>query len=143
MTSSQCLLKGFLWASLATGPMFLIVTAASDVYLRLPAPISVSVNEVVGLLLLLPFASIIGALIAFVPSIICTTIMMWAGARLPWTRAPAIWVLVGATIGVLLGLTQDLPAVGVVAGLAAASATAALICRLHVGWDDPPLSSEW
>jgi hypothetical protein len=90
-------------ASLAAGPIFLTAVPLVDLYRRLPKPIEIDGSDILTLVQLMPLGALIGALIAFVPSMLGTLIMAQWSRRSWLARTPPAWIVVGGASGGGLG----------------------------------------
>ena len=90
---------GVVVASMACGPIFMLVAAVVSLYLQMPDPIPVSS---VGLLsfaiLLLPMAGL-GLIVSIFPNLIAATAMYALASHWEPARAPLAWAVLVALIG--------------------------------------------
>lgn len=117
-------------AAAAAGPLFLTILAAITLYGRLPQPIVISLGDLAGFALALPFAAIFGFLIAYLPNVAGTKLMAAISDNSETAREPWIWMCAGGGLitAVILGLDGRLEA-PVELSLILTSALCARICR--------------
>ncbi len=121
---------GIVAAAMLAGPIFLLWIAAMLYYGQLPnaVPVSFDWNDVSGLALLGLLAALVGFVLAIVPVLLGSAVMVWAGTRLPALRAGPAWTTAGAAAPLALGLALAWPDALTLA-LTATGATCAAICR--------------
>jgi len=123
-------------AAATSGPFFMIVLAASTLYLELPRPILIEAGSAFGFVLAIPVSAGVSALVATLPCLLATKLLAAAGRAWPPARDTAAWLLVGAGLGSLLAAA--LPAEefgGASFAWIATSIWAAWMCRRGVEWD--------
>ena len=115
-------------ASLAAGPAFVTVSAAAQLYLKLPQPIVVEPTSLLTFPLLWFASAVVGAILAFVPNLVGTLVMDRLARAFAPAAAPEAWALAGAaSAGIPLWLLHGEPEW--VFPFAATGAVCALICR--------------
>ncbi|HST37278.1 MAG TPA: hypothetical protein VLK25_11695 [Allosphingosinicella sp.] len=124
-------------ASLVAGPVFVLSYAASLVYARLPHPIVVDPETLLGLATILLPATIVGFMIGYCVNIVGALIMAALSNHIRLVREPPAWVAAGAAIGgsiafLLDGYGRDGPAFALIA----TSAICAGLCRRGFDWVD-------
>jgi hypothetical protein len=121
-------------ASLAAGPIFLTSSSLVDLYLRVPAPIEIDGSVISAFLLFMLPATLIGALLAFVPNMLGTLVMVLWSRRSWLARTPPAWMLVGAASGggLACALTDGGPDLVPTAAMFLTGGLCAALCRLFV-----------
>ena len=115
-------------SAVMAGPVFVASSALAFLYLRLPQPVTVEVQEVVAFMVLLLPAMIVGFLPAF---FLC---LIGSACMIELTRNPAAWAGVGAAAGcVLAALFRLEPAFAF--GLVATSLVCAWMCTIGIDVD--------
>ncbi len=124
----------FVRASFIAGPLFLTSTNLALLYLKLPHPIEVGVDQLYLFLMMLLPSAMVGTLLAMLPNLIGGAFMNLVALRFAAFRAPIAWAAVGAAIGLSLALATEAP--GALAfGLVITSAFCARICRNAACWE--------
>ena len=124
---------GSLLASVAAGPVTALAVGLAGLISNPNAVDPVQAGQLlgIGVVLLIP-----ATLVALLPNLVGTALMLWIGRRIEMTRFPVIWALVGAaTLGVPLAWCatpgDTVPLAGALIGAACAA-----ICRGWAYWPD-------
>lgn len=125
-----------LLASLFAGPVFLAAAGAAELYLRLPATITITEADFVGFVTMLVPAFFVGFILSFLPNMVGTLAMAWAAQRSELARWPFAWLAAGAAAGALIAAAVGLnPEASATFGLVFTSAMCAGLCRSFVSVD--------
>lgn len=124
-------------ASLFAGPIFLVSFAGAALYLQLPAPIALDWSDALGFAFAFIPALMIGTVLALVPNILGTLLMVRLGDLSEAARLPEIWALAGGLIGAAIVWAGSFDGIdpAFLFATVATSAACALICRSRMAWD--------
>jgi len=86
-------------ASVAAGPLFVLLAALADLYMRLPAPVVVDPRSVQLLLFLSVPALLVGTFVALPINTIGAAAMLALGSVFAPARTRTAWALAGAALG--------------------------------------------
>ena len=124
-------------ASLIAGPVFLLSAVVTVAVLFPSQAIPVAADSIVTVAMVAVITTIIGFLIALLPTAIGTGIMAWVGCASPVSRLPVVWGFVGAaTVAVLAWLPDGFGHGNARMGIAMTitGGVCALICRRYTRW---------
>jgi hypothetical protein len=123
-------------ATLAAGPIFLVSTGITALYLQLPRPVGVDPALAAPLLLLFVPAVMIGLVLSIIPNLVGSRLLLFIGRVFPAARGYPVWIGTGALYGTALAFeTGVFAAPAVAVGLIVTSACCAGLCRLSAFWD--------
>lgn len=123
-------------ASVAAGPIFLVSTGMTALYLQLPRAVALDpALAALSVLLFVP-AVMIGLILSIIPNLVGSRLLLRLGKAFPPARAHRVWIATGALLGTLLSFeTGAFAAPPLAVGLILTSACCAGICRLSAFWD--------
>ena len=126
--------RGIFVAGFAAGPLVVLLSSLAALYLQLPAPIQIQPYAVTFGIVVLPFASMIGAAIAVPVNAIGMIVMGWLARHVFWARSGPSWALAGgllaSPVAANLGGTA-IDADSVRFGIVATAMLCGLICHHH------------
>jgi hypothetical protein len=123
------------FASLAAGPVFMVVTLYGEQLQPGPWGVLGSDPDLRAVLAAIVAASFVGTIVSFLPNLIGVYAMGRLGGRNVGLRHPAIWGLGGAALAAIPFVLSDAPD-AIVQAVAGVGAGCALVARLFVTWRD-------
>ena len=132
---SGTLFTGVLVAGLVAGPLFLITTVASALYLQLPRPIIIEPGPFAGFMFAMLPTTVVGALIGWPVNAIGGNLMALLGQIIPSARTKLSWAVVGGTAGLVFAVAVDAP-LEASTGLVVTSTACAWLCSRWVEWSE-------
>lgn len=123
-------------ASIAAGPIFLVLVALMGISEFVSQPIELSILQIFPVLALLFLSVLVGAIVAFPLCLVAGLLLAAIGGVLPLARAMAFWLMVAAAMAVAifdvtLGFAPN--AASLAFTLTAVACAAMVRTRLH--WD--------
>lgn len=118
-------------ATFAAGPSFVIIGMAVDYGTEPVHPFGVDGLGVI--IIFLPFASLFGVFLAFLPIVAGASLLGAVGRNNAGVRLPAFYMLAGAGAGASIGTVGGAAGAAV---MATVGTICALICRWGTHWQD-------
>ena len=128
---------GVVAACFAAGPAFASAMMAAWL-VEYPPKQGLNASDLPLLALMLLKASVVGAFVAVGPILVGANLMRMLASVSELARAPTMWLLVGAAIGVGLAYLASLTIFGipsVTIALIVTSSLCAFICRFPLSWE--------
>lgn len=133
------IVPGTFKASVAAGPTFVALLAATTYYRQLPAAVEVGTigpGNIVGLAGACLVVTIFGFLLAILPNVFGALLLSRAGSFATAARAPLVWAGTGALLAAPVGWLWFSDGADAIVAFAGTGAVCASLCRASIRWEE-------